>query len=1155
MFKRARERVITTTAWLVVVVLNAHSLWARMAYPQRDPEYLIEIWESEEGMPDPSATSMVQSGDGQIWVGTFNGLARFDGVKFTVLDAANTSELPSSGVVNLHLDAQGGLWVSTLKGLVRLAGGHWQNFTGKAGWTGDYARSFAERSGVMVVTSFDGKVFRYVDGQLSRLPEPPGERGRGYFGYVDATGTIWLVQHRFFGWWDGSNWHKDNSLDALLGEGICAGPAVDGGLWIVRAGQLCKFDGKKVVERRLLKATIQEPWSLAEDREGEVWVPSYEKGLYRIKSTGEVIRYSTQNGLSYNGLRFFFQDREGNRWVGSGGGGLMRLKQRTFLSFGEESGLPQRIVKSVAEEPTGDILAGTYGRGVARLSHGAFAAIWCADTNGPDYTQSLLVDRHQRTWVGRLGLGLTLYDTNGSPSLSSSLPSGRNVSALFEDQSGKIWVGGSDSIVVFADLEKIEPAPRRQFRVAGVTCFEEQPSRNCVWAGTDDGLFRVVGDQVAEQHDSSGQSLREVTALYANPHGSLWIGTARGLFRLRGERMERIPTADAPRFPKVTSMVPDDWGYLWLGSRLGVGRVRLAELEGYAPGSVRAPLLQIYTRSDGLPAVECSGWSQPAAIRDHLGRLWFATLGGVSMVDPRKVPFNQQPPPVLIEQVRVEDFSKKQRYLWSSSAEPVVVPPGLGEIAVFFSALSYTAPEKVRFAYRIDGFNQPWVDIGNRHTVYFYPPPPGRYRLHVKAANNDGVWNEEGASLSFVVLPFYWQTLWFRALIVLGCAAGTGGTVWRVLNDKIRAQRNLLEERGRSEAQLRESEARFRQLAAAAWEGIAVTDGTRMVDANDQLAAMLGGSPASLVGRALNDFVAPDSQERVAAAIRADEEGPYEHLARRLDGTIFPVEVRARKVKLGDRTLRISSIRDVTVRRQAEQALRHLAQRLMRVQDLEQRRIGRELHDSTGQALAALEITLAAINKKADQMPPALQAHLAECTALASQCTAQIRTASYLLHPPLLEELGLASALHWLADGFSQRSGIAVTLDLPRELPRLGEEYELTLFRVVQESLTNVHRHSGSPAARVRLRLEPNRLELEVADDGQGIPSEKLLDLETGRRTLGVGISGMRERLRQLGGELRIVSSSAGTQVLVILARTVTGKSNAVDARMHPDPV
>jgi signal transduction histidine kinase len=175
------------------------------------------------------------------------------------------------------------------------------------------------------------------------------------------------------------------------------------------------------------------------------------------------------------------------------------------------------------------------------------------------------------------------------------------------------------------------------------------------------------------------------------------------------------------------------------------------------------------------------------------------------------------------------------------------------------------------------------------------------------------------------------------------------------------------------------------------------------------------------------------------------------------------------------------------------------------------------------------------VNKKADKIPGVLRDILAECAALASQCTAQIRTASYLLHPPLLEELGLASALHWLVDGFSQRSGIEVTLDLSQSLPRLNEAYELTLFRVVQEALTNVHRHSGSPRAHVQLRAQPAGLQLDVEDTGHGIAAERLGDLETGRRTVGVGISGMRERLRQLGGELTIRSSSAGTQVHVTL--------------------
>jgi ligand-binding sensor domain-containing protein len=278
------------------------------------------------------------------------------------------------------------------------------------------------------------------------------------------------------------------------------------------------------------------------------------------------------------------------------------------------------------------------------------------------------------------------------------------VTALLEDRHGTIWVGSHDAVVTYSDEESLAPLPKHQFSLSGATCFAEEPHRPGIWAGNDAGLFRIEGDQVLEQRDNDGRSIREVASIYAHPGGTLWIGTRTGLLRLRGGSVTRITGSDSLEAPRVTAVLPDDLGYLWIGTQMGVARASLAELESYSAGSEGAPFLQLFTTGDGLAYINCSDGSQPTATRDRQGRLWFATLGGVTMVDPQRLPLNTNPPPVVIEQVRIEDPSKNQRNLLLSDTQPLVIPPGLAEIAVFFGALSYTAPEKVRFAYRIDGF-------------------------------------------------------------------------------------------------------------------------------------------------------------------------------------------------------------------------------------------------------------------------------------------------------------------------------------------------------------------------------------------------------------------------------------------------------------------
>jgi len=213
--------------------------------------------------------------------------------------------------------------------------------------------------------------------------------------------------------------------------------------------------------------------------------------------------------------------------------------------------------------------------------------------------------------------------------------------------------------------------------------------------------------------------------------------------------------------------------------------------------------------------------------------------------------------------------------------------------------------------------------------------------------------------------------------------------------------------------------------------------------------------------------------------------------------------------------------------------LRQLSARLMQLQDDERRRIARELHDSVGQMLAALAMNLSAVRNDVEQLAKTA-ATLADSESLVQDMSAEVRTISHLLHPPLLDEAGLLSALRWYVEGYSQRSRIAVELDLPDNFGRLPSEMETAIFRVVQECLTNVHRHSGSPVAKIRLRRREDHILVQVEDKGRGIPPEKQLELATSGK-VGVGVRGMRERLRQLGGTLEMESSSAGTVISVQL--------------------
>jgi signal transduction histidine kinase len=295
-------------------------------------------------------------------------------------------------------------------------------------------------------------------------------------------------------------------------------------------------------------------------------------------------------------------------------------------------------------------------------------------------------------------------------------------------------------------------------------------------------------------------------------------------------------------------------------------------------------------------------------------------------------------------------------------------------------------------------------------------------------------------------------------------------------------------------------------------------------------------------------------QLRLNAAVVAltAETNERKHAEAKLQSAHDELERRVveRTAELSDVLAELES--EIKGRKETEEQLRSLSVRLMTFQDEERRRIARDLHDTTGQTLAALKMTLSSLEREAAKAPE-MSKLLSDIEALANEALQEIRTTSYLLHPPLLDEVGISSAARWFVEGFAKRSGLEVACDLPEEMKRLKRNCELVLFRVLQESLTNVHRYSGASAAGVKLRLENDRLRLEISDNGRGIPEDRMQMVQRSGGGAGVGIAGMRERVRELGGQLEIQSGATGTTVSVVLPMRNSSILNDARSSIYAD--
>jgi PAS domain S-box-containing protein len=865
---------------ILVAILVTEGLPARAEGPNlAEREYLITTWQTDDGLPESTVTGMVQTPDGYLWIGTFNGLARFDGVSFTVFNRATTPELLSPEIVNLHLDRTGRLWISTTQGMASVKDGQWRDYRHGSGWVGDYVRAFAESTtGELYAANFDGSVVRLRGDAFEALPPPPCDPLLGVFPNVDLAGTLWVVAPKFIGRFVHGTWESVIPIatwkdDLLLG----AVRSHDGDLWVVTRGWVRKYRGAQLVFQAPGPGAVRGAWQVYEDSAGAVWVCSDSAGLYRFTREAGWRRFGTDDGLVYNGVRAIFEDREANLWVGTSGAGLQRLRKRIFNAWGVAQGLRERIVKTVAENRRGDILLGTHGQGVVRVEQDGVHSVELPGQQSAPYVYSLLVDNKDRLWVGSYRDGLHVVEGNSDRVFNvdqdgSFRPFRRGdemfVFSLFQDSRSRIWIGSQRGLSVFdggAFKTYLLPAVTALHSVRAIA---EDPLTGAIWAGYHGGgLYRVANDRLAPVAEARELARDAIAALRIDRDGTVWAGTEdRGLACLRDGRLTRITERHGLPAPGIAAILDDGLGSLWLGSNRGVVRVARQDLEDVVNG--RKPTLdgQVFDTNDGLPTWECSIDSQPSAIRDRQGRLWFGTSRGVGMVDPRSLKLNTMPPPIVIEEVKVdgvrvggsEPFNTTHPRL---ALVPISVPPGGKRIEIHYTGLSFQAPEKVRFRYLVEGLDKDWNDVGNRRVAYLQDVEPGRYQFRVKAANNDGIWSEGETVMAFTVRPFLWQTWWLRTLVLVGLVSATALVASRVVQHRLQVRIERLEQ----QKALAREQARLASVLETTSDLVAFCDALgELLYLNPAGRRMLGIEPgADLGGRKLVGIHPQWAAERV----------------------------------------------------------------------------------------------------------------------------------------------------------------------------------------------------------------------------------------------------------------------------------------------------
>jgi ligand-binding sensor domain-containing protein/signal transduction histidine kinase len=740
--------------------------------------YAFRVWETDHGLPNNSVMSLVQTRDGYLWLGTLDGLVRFDGLRFKVFNTANTPGLPENRILYLYEDNQRRLWIGTdSAGVVFMHDGRITAPPALAGGGPERRLRGAceDGTGAIWLLRANGDLWRFADGAPAPFV-PPGGSGIAQSIIKEVNGPVRVAMQKLqFAIGPAA---ETGSLELpLLGEPrtfalldmLVASPRV--GYWRLSVPHVQRVTNG--IERTVVTPYpwLREAAAACEDHEGNLVVGTLGTGIFILSPAGEVTALSTAQGLSHSRVRSLLVDRDGTLWAGTDGGGLNRITLQTFKTV---ESTRNWSIESVTEDAQGALVLGTtldglvIWRGATPQQHfiagHAYTAVravsdgslWFASAE--TLTRPVELLRIQNSVVyPRLGAGLIEH----------------RVRAIHEDRAGRMWFGTAGGLVRFERGEWKKFTTRDGLSGNGITALADDPAGN-LWIGTErSGLNRFSGGTFTTWRQSEGAPSDEVAALWADDEGTVWVtSSANGLGRFRDGRWTRFTTREGLASDNLGYIIEDEGENFWIASNAGVLRVPKRELNDFAEGRRTFVSSRAFDQNDGLPTRSRPHHSQPAAWRGTNGTLWFATTKGVAAAIPSLVRLNTNPPPVTIESVTVDDTARRPEPFEGGSA--IVLHPADERVEIAYSSLNLGAAERARFRYKLAGYEKDWFDAGGERSAVYRKLGAGRYRFQVLAANEDGVWNETGASLAIVVKPPFWSTWWFIAavsLVTLGVSA------------------------------------------------------------------------------------------------------------------------------------------------------------------------------------------------------------------------------------------------------------------------------------------------------------------------------------------------------------------------------------------------
>ena len=736
-------------------------------------------WDTKEGAPG-QIWALAQTGDGYLWIGADSGLYRFDGVTFERYEPRSGGPLPSEAAYSLWSSNKGELWIGG-HALVRvLKDGNIKTYTARDGVPDGRVRRFAEdRQGTLWIACDDG-LARLEGNRWQKVGEDrnfPGRFAQTLF--VDREGTLWVATENTLVFLPQGAKRFQPTRIQVGGVGQIA-EAQNGRIWMAETTRSVR----PVPLGGLLPPSDKTEIRVGADgilfdQDGTLWATTIGDGIRRAahperlsgvfgEFSDAIESFTGKDGLTDDVGGPILQDREGNVWVGTQNG-LDRFRKSDFVPVV----LPVPLRKAVmVAENGGDLWL--QGQGLsARVIGGRAIATGNEIAKPPQQPRAAYRDPIGTIWwlcdddLIHAESGLSEF------ALPEALrvQSGRQFVRFAEDRSGVIWVSASNAGLFSMKngvWEHFEGPPA----LSGTAEAAYTDWMGRVWFGYDNGTIIVIENGNVQVLSPRGR-FEDILAI--NGRGRhIWVGGTSGMAFFDGGSFHPVVPVDAGTLGTVWGIEETSDGGLWLGTAQGVIRIAESEIKRFLSDSSDRVQYRLFDSSTGLPGTFRSGWSQ-GEVQGTDGRLWFAASNGLAWLDPAHISRNTLPPPVAIQSLTADD---KSYPYWASPALPALT----GHLEIKFTALSLSIPERDHFRYKLEGYDKDWRDIGTQRQASYTNLSPRKYRFRVIASNNDGVWNEAGATLDFRVLPAWYQTIWFRSL----CVAAFGLFLWGVYQLRLR---------------------------------------------------------------------------------------------------------------------------------------------------------------------------------------------------------------------------------------------------------------------------------------------------------------------------------------------------------------------------------